>query len=503
MSELMKSTLFHPFIFAFFPIIFIFSANTDILQPNEIILPFIIMTITTLILIVLIRKILRKEKTSIIISSGLILFFSYGYIFNLFDNLLVIKEIHVFGGVIGIFVIVTILFSVTKKKLDNFTKITNVIAISIISISAISIVTDYVYPSSEDQTNVNNSTLLKFDSNIENKPNVYFIILDAYSGSEILEDMFEFNNSKFTSFLENKGFNVVKNSHSNYASTEESISSTFNMNYVHERIPNMEGKYKLGVVGKTIDNNTVMKNFKELGYKIINFNSGVGFTRDLQIADNTLCEKFGGDLMNLEMIRLLTKNSMLFPIQTKLYQSDMRDQILCIYSEVTNIEKTVDEPFFAFVHIFIPHRPFIFDQDGNPTTTENIDIADIDEDKEGYINQLIFANKKTEEIINKILDTSESKPIIIIQGDHGATVVKGLESFNQEAIKERYSILNAYYFPSEVSMKPYEGISSVNTFRLIFNNYFGSNYELLEDRSYIIDSENSKSIDVTEYYLEQ
>jgi len=75
MPELMKSTLLHPFIFAFFPIIFIFSANTDILQPNEIILPFIIMTATTLILIFLIRRILRKEKTSVIISSGLILFF--------------------------------------------------------------------------------------------------------------------------------------------------------------------------------------------------------------------------------------------------------------------------------------------------------------------------------------------------------------------------------------------------------------------------------------------
>ena len=207
--------------------------------------------------------------------------------------------------------------------------------------------------------------------------------------------------------------------------------------------------------------------------------------------------------MNLEMIRLLTKNSMLFPIQTKLYQSDMRNQILCIFSEVTNIEKNTDKPFFAFVHIFIPHRPFIFDQDGNPTTTENIDIANIDEDKEGYINQLIFANKKTEEIINKILDTSESEPIIIIQGDHGATVIEGIESFNKKAIKERYSILNAYYFPDEVSMRPYEGISSVNTFRLIFNNYFNSNYELLEDRSYLIDPENSKSIDVTEFYLEQ
>ena len=503
MSELMKSTLLHPFIFAFFPIVFIFSANTDILQPNEIVLPFIIMTATTLILIFLIRRILRKEKTSVIISSGLILFFSYGYIFNLFDNLLTIKEIHVFVGVIALFVIVTALFSITKKKLDNFTKITNVIAISIISISAISIVMDYSFPYTENQTDVNNLSILNFDPNIENKPNVYFIILDAYSGSEILKDVFEFDNSEFTSFLESKEFDVVKNSHSNYASTEESISSTFNMNYVHERIPDMEGKYKLGIVGKTIDNNIVMKNFKELGYEIINFNSGVGFTRDLQIADTTLCEKFGGELMNLEMIRMLTKNSMLFPIQTKLYQSDMRDQILCIFSEVTNIEKNRDKPFFAFVHIFIPHRPFIFDQDGNPTTTENLDIANIDEDKEGYINQLIFANKKTEEIINKILDTSESKPIIIIQGDHGATVIKGLESFNEEAIKERYSILNAYYFPDEVSMKPYEGISSVNTFRLIFNNYFNSNYELLEDRSYLIDSENSKSIDVTEYYLEQ
>ena len=82
-------------------------------------------------------------------------------------------------------------------------------------------------------------------------------------------------------------------------------------------------------------------------------------------------------------------------------------------------------------------------------------------------------------------------------------MIKGIESFNEEAIKERYSILNAFYFPDEVSMKPYEGISSVNTFRLIFNNYFNSNYELLEDRSYLINSENSKSIDVTKFYNEK
>jgi hypothetical protein len=30
----------------------------------------------------------------------------------------------------------------------------------------------------------------------------------------------------------------------------------------------------------------------------------------------------------------------------------------------------------------------------------------------------------------------------------------------------------------------YKSISPVNTFRVIFNEYFGGNYELLDDRSY-------------------
>ena len=487
--------------FAFFPIVFIFSINVDILEPNEIIFPFLIVGSITLVLIFLVRLVLKKEKTSIIISLGMILFFSYGHIFNLFDSMFSVKEIHLLGGFFVIFLIGTVFFIKTQKKLDNVTTITNVIAISFISISAITIISYYIDPASYDNSTLgSNDEFLYFSKIVENKPNVYFIILDAYSGSEILDELFEFDNSDFMSFLNENGFEIVKNSHSNYASTEESISSTFNMDYVHNRLPNLEGDYRLGVVGRTIDNNLVMNNFKEMGYQIVNFNSGVGFTRDLQVADITLCEKFGGDLMNLEMIRLLTKNSMIDPILTKIYQSDMRNQILCIYSEMKNFEQHTTEPFFAFVHIFIPHRPFIFDQDGNPTGVENIEIANVNEDKEGYLNQLMFANKKTKEMITDILQTSKTQPIIILQGDHGATVIKGVEEFNEEAIRERYSILNAFYFPNNVDVELYEGVSSVNTFRIVFNEFFNSNYDLLDDKSFIIDTETSKSIDVTEFF---
>jgi hypothetical protein len=57
-------------------------------------------------------------------------------------------------------------------------------------------------------------------------------------------------------------------------------------------------------------------------------------------------------------------------------------------------------------------------------------------------------------------------------GDHG------LRSDN------RYKILNAYYLPEDGSQNLYSAITPVNSFRLIFDTYFGSNYGLTHDTSY-------------------
>ena len=47
----------------------------------------------------------------------------------------------------------------------------------------------------------------------------------------------------------------------------------------------------------------------------------------------------------------------------------------------------------------------------------------------------------------------------------------------------KFLILNAYYLPGHSDIA-YPTISPVNTFRLIFNTYFGTDYELLPDTSY-------------------
>jgi hypothetical protein len=52
----------------------------------------------------------------------------------------------------------------------------------------------------------------------------------------------------------------------------------------------------------------------------------------------------------------------------------------------------------------------------------------------------------------------------------------------------RQTDLLAYFLPDDGNAKLYSTISPVNSFRLFFNEYFGANYPLLPDQTYITDS---------------
>jgi hypothetical protein len=120
----------------------------------------------------------------------------------------------------------------------------------------------------------------------------------------------------------------------------------------------------------------------------------------------------------------------------------------------------------------------VFGPDGEPTHP-----ADFWNEKQqypaklyaqGYQNQLTFLNKKMIEAVDTILANSDTPPIIVLQGDHGPWL---------QSREKRMWILNAYHLPGQAD-KLYPQISPVNTFRLIFNSYFGGQYGLLEDVSY-------------------
>jgi hypothetical protein len=89
-----------------------------------------------------------------------------------------------------------------------------------------------------------------------------------------------------------------------------------------------------------------------------------------------------------------------------------------------------------------------------------------------YVGQVSYINSQIIPIIDSILAQSEVKPIILLQGDHGFD------------LPNRMEILNAYLVPDVVRAQLYQGISPVNSFRLLFDAYFGAKYVLLPDKSF-------------------
>ncbi len=101
--------------------------------------------------------------------------------------------------------------------------------------------------------------------------------------------------------------------------------------------------------------------------------------------------------------------------------------------------------------------------------------------------------------MDAILTDRDRPVIIVIQGDHGPASLMHPLSLEETDVRERMPILNAYYFSDGDYSDLYENISPVNTFRLILNQYLGTELALLPDKHYFtILNQPYRFIDITD-----
>jgi hypothetical protein len=80
--------------------------------------------------------------------------------------------------------------------------------------------------------------------------------------------------------------------------------------------------------------------------------------------------------------------------------------------------------------------------------------------------------------------------VILLQADEGPAPERfrheGIRfrwrAATAEELREKTGILNAYLLPGVESVPLYPSITPVNSFRVVFNAYFGTNLPLLPDR---------------------
>jgi hypothetical protein len=332
--------------------------------------------------------------------------------------------------------------------------------------------------------------ILPITTSESEKPNIYYIILDAYARNDILEEYYDFNNQELLSYLADKDFFIAENSQSNYALTVPSLTSSLNMqylDYVGDRLgKSSDNPFPLIQI---IKNNRLIEYLADQGYKIVAFETGYNAT-EIRSADNYLSvdiytlTPFQIEIINLTPLRIW--------LDEFLYGNHRRI-ILYTYNQLPNVVQT-SEPTFVFAHIPSPHSPFVFGPNGEEDYPDMefslvgphglIEFSGQDEYIRRYRNQVIYINKLLKSTIDQILAQDGRNSIIVVQGDHGPASTLDWGSLDNTHIRERMSILNVYYFPDQNYSNLNPDITPVNTFRVILDQYLGTKLGKIEDRSY-------------------
>ena len=294
-----------------------------------------------------------------------------------------------------------------------------------------------------------------------------------------------FDNHDFLDNLTSQGFYIADQSHSNYSQTILSISSSLNMQYLDKLVALAPKSDIRSPLIRLIGNSQVRRFLAEQGYQLVAFDTGYYGTiindADVFIKRQNSINIFEYMMINDSLVFVA------FDKFVKLFAFDgMIDQFHQL-DEATNLSG----PKFVFAHFVNPHPPFLIDQNGNMQEEYPASFSDgnffsgsKDDYRNGYREQMLFLNQRLGEIIDHILSSSDPEPIIIIQGDHGSGLFLENDSYADSCIRERLSILNAYYLPGEQGANLYADITPVNSFRMIFNTYFGTDLPLLDDESY-------------------
>jgi hypothetical protein len=261
--------------------------------------------------------------------------------------------------------------------------------------------------------------------------------------------------SPFIEELRAKGFFVPSCSQSNFTDTRFSMASILNLKYLDKGSGAPEVAYSGYELDRMIAENLVNKTFSELGYNIITFDSGFRwlnwassdkFIRSPNSNLNSLLKsrinEFEYLMLNTTLAKLFFDAHSIIGYNQTTPLDDLvdapreihRNRVLFTLDQIPQLVNSIQSPKLVYAHIVFPHPPFIVDESGNPLNNNPQD------ELEAYADQIIYLNSRLSVIINSIINKSESPPVIIIQGDHGATIDYESHSIDRS---ERLGIFNS------------------------------------------------------------
>jgi len=315
------------------------------------------------------------------------------------------------------------------------------------------------------------------------KPAVYLILLDEYLGTSGLQECYHYDNSAFESYLKQKGFHINTGSSCNYPATVYSMGSMLNMRYLDstERGHSKDFDYK-SMIG-LINHNAVVEYFKQFNYSIQNYSPfafgniepNYYFTmmpRDIELitfrmlytrAVRRIVYGEPQDYINLSSIANWYNRTL-----ANAHESQMQGVLSSAVKQT---------PTFTYLHLIMPHRPFMFDSTGKMSDTyKEVKTNRASGTDKLYLQYLIYTNKRIMQYLDQLFAATQGKAVIMVMSDHGYREANSIPGkfFG-------YKNFNAIYLPNRDYHLWYDSVTNVNQFPLLFNTLFGQQIPLRKD----------------------
>lgn len=323
------------------------------------------------------------------------------------------------------------------------------------------------------------------DPAVATGPNVYFIVPDMMVGEEIFPKFGV--PSKIFADVRALGFDVIDRPYSNAPVTGFTLPHIFGMEYFLEDGEQVT-KDKMARLSKGLSHNKVYAEFKRRGYRIVTIDDGYyshcGWGEDLCV------QRRVGDMHRLHDIRFLERTPFMKTLDTIDMKANIFDPPVNLWAfpnrmeipDIISVLPTLPKgPNFVYIHHALPHYPFRFAEDCSYRRFDDVALA--------YGQQMRCAVKQFPKLLRAIRER-DPDAIVVIQSDHGISFfgqhLKPVSALSEDELRENLSVFSAYRLPQHCRKHLRPGLTSVNTFRIVFACLDGREPELLEDRMFAV-----------------
>ena len=312
-------------------------------------------------------------------------------------------------------------------------------------------------------------------------PDIYVILLDAFPGDRAARHATNgYDPDALPAALTARGFDVIRDSHSNYLLTPLTLTSMFWMRHIVD-IPALDPPF--GPTARdwwrlklALNDAPAIADLRAHGYEVISVDGGYAHAHLDRV------DRFIGQPTPPELELAVINNTRLRKLFSTFAPSALpelaRTRIGDAFAAADALAtEPHDRQRFVFVHVAAPHPPWVFNADGSARDPGYVSVTGegalpIQESFDAGFAQATYIAGETTKVVDRILAASKRPPVVVVMSDHGPGSDFSWTDPSGSDYVARASNLMAAYTPGHPGLIG-ERLTPVNLLPTLFDAYLG------------------------------